>query len=66
MSAAKHSGKLPPAYAKRAERLAAAYDAFLAEMGVLKKERKELLDRIRERLERGKIDEIRKGIAKLK
>ena len=56
---------LPPAARKKAERLQAAYDAFLAEMGVLKKERKALLARIRERLERGKIDEIKSSIGKL-
>jgi hypothetical protein len=59
------SKSLPPAARKKAERLQAAYDAFLAEMGVLKKERRELLGRIRERLDRGKIDELRKNIQKL-
>lgn len=56
---------LPPAARRKAERLQAAYDAFLAEMGVLKKERDQLLGRIRKRLERGKIDEIRSQIDKL-
>jgi hypothetical protein len=47
------------------ERLQAAYDAFLAELGVLKKERRDLVGRVRRRLEEGRIDELRKSIKKL-
>ena len=56
---------LTSAARKKAERLQAAYDAFLAEMGVLKKERKELFSRIRKRLEQGKIDDIKSQLGKL-
>ncbi len=53
---------MPREYADRAKRVRLAFDKFLAEMGVLKKKRKELTERIIKRIEKEKIDEIMKSI----
>ena len=51
--------KFPPAFAAKAKRLEAAFDAYLRELDLLKKERRQLKERFMKRLESGKMDEIR-------
>lgn len=57
--------KLPPEFAARTERVTAAYEAFLKELGVLKKERKTLAARVLHRIETNRIDELKKRIEEL-
>ncbi len=54
--------KLPPAQQKKMEKIRAAYDAFLSKMGVLKKKRMELTERMLKRIEKKKIDDILKSL----
>lgn len=54
--------KFPPAFAAKAKRLEAAFDAYLRELDLLKKERKELKEKFMRRIEAGKMDEIRKNL----
>ena len=54
--------KFPPAYAAKVKRLEAAFDAYLRELDLLKKERKALKERFMKRIEEGKMDEIRKQL----
>lgn len=61
----KSKKKLPPEFAARAKRVTAAYETFLQELGVLKKERKTLAERVLHRIETSKIDELKKRIQKL-
>ena len=57
--------KFPPAYAAKVKRLEAAFDAYLRELDLLKKERKALKERFMKRLEEGKMEEIRKNLKSL-
>ena len=54
--------KLPASHAAKAKRLEAAFDAYLRELDLLKKERKALKERFMKRLESGKMDEIRRQL----
>lgn len=53
------TGKFPPSHAARAKRLEAAFEAYLKELNLLKKERIALMERFMKRVESGKIDDIR-------
>ncbi|HTK04916.1 MAG TPA: hypothetical protein VL500_04990 [Candidatus Eisenbacteria bacterium] len=54
--------KFPASHAAKARRLEAAFDAYLRELDLLKKERKALKEKFMKRVEAGKLDEIRKQL----
>ena len=57
--------KFPASHAAKAKRLEAAFDAYLRELDLLKKERKALKERFMKRVEAGKMDEIRDQLKSL-
>lgn len=54
--------KFPASHAAKAKRLEAAFDAYLRELDLLKKERKALKEKFMKRVEDGKLDEIRRQL----
>ncbi len=58
-------GKLPPAQAEKARLLEAAMEAYLQDMSLLKKERREIIKRFMQRIEAVKIEETKKRLQSL-
>ncbi len=57
--------KIPASHADKIRKLEAAFDAYLREIGALKKDRRNLKERYIKRVDTGKIEQIRKLIQSL-
>lgn len=57
--------KIPPTHAAKVKKLEAAFEAYLREIGGLKKDRRNLKERVIKRVDTGKIEQIRKLIQSL-
>ncbi len=57
--------KIPHSHAAKVKKLEAAFDAYLQELGGLKKDRRNLKERYIKRVDSGKIEQIRKLIQSL-
>lgn len=57
--------QLPESHAAKVKKLEAAFDAYLREIGGLKKDRRNLKERVIKRVDTGKIEQIRKLIQSL-
>ena len=57
--------QLPPSHAAKVKKLEAAFDAYLRELGALKKDRRNLKERFIKRVDSGKIEQIKKLIQSL-